>query len=205
MPPEGGWAPVAGWSLVSIGVTVGAALFGTWLIEPWVCSFVGITRTRADPWSQYSKRASVHGPHSTPVRQHRGHTVRPLAFVLGVCILLVGVGGIIAPSGLVWIARHFTTSGAFYGIAIVRVAFGVILISAAAASRAPKFLRVVGYIIVVAGIATALVGLIDIGSALAMIDWWRQQGAAVIRLTGIPIAVLGSFVAYTCAPVRRAA
>jgi hypothetical protein len=105
----------------------------------------------------------------------------------------------------VWIAHHFTTSGAFYVIAIVRVAFGLVLISAAAASRTPKFLRVAGYIIVVAGIATALVGLFDVGSARAIIAWWLQQGSAVIRLTGIPITVLGGFVAYACAPIRRAA
>jgi hypothetical protein len=128
-----------------------------------------------------------------------------LAFGLGLCIFVVGVGGIIAPSSLVWIAHHFTTSGAFYVIAIVRVAFGLVLISAAAASRTPKFLRVAGYIIVVAGIATALVGLFDVGSARAIIAWWLQQGSAVIRLTGIPITVLGGFVAYACAPIRRAA
>jgi hypothetical protein len=131
--------------------------------------------------------------------------VQPLVFVFGLCILVVGVGGIVAPSSLVWIAQHFTTSGAFYGIGIVRVTFGLLLISAAAASRTPKFLRVVGYIIVVTGIATFLVGLIDIGSARAMIDWWLQQGSAVIRVTGIPITVLGGFVAYACAPIRRAA
>jgi hypothetical protein len=131
--------------------------------------------------------------------------MQPLAFVLGLCILVVGVGGIAVPSTLVWVAQHFTTSGAFYGIAIVRVALGLVLISAATASRTPKILRVVGYIIVVAGIATALVGRLDVGSARAMIDSWLQQGSTVIRLTGIPIAVIGGFVAYACAPIRRAA
>ena len=55
--------------------------------------------------------------------------VKTLAFVIGLLIGAVGAAGILAPSGLVWIAEHFVTPGAFYVIATVRVAFGVVLIS----------------------------------------------------------------------------
>jgi hypothetical protein len=131
--------------------------------------------------------------------------VKLLAFVLGLCILAVGAGGILAPSSLVWTAQHFATLDEFLGLAIVRVAFGLVLISAAPASRTPKALRVLGFIVVLAGITTAIIGLVGIERARAMIDWWLQQGPAVIRLTGVPIMVLGGFVAYACAPARRAA
>jgi hypothetical protein len=47
---------------------------------------------------------------------------------------------------LVWIAQQFVTSDAFYVIATVRIAFGLVLISGASASRAPKALRVLGYV-----------------------------------------------------------
>jgi len=82
--------------------------------------------------------------------------VKALAFVFGLCISAVGAVGILAPSGLVWLAQHSATPGAFYVIATVRIAFGLILISVASASRAPKALRVLGYVIVVLGITTAL-------------------------------------------------
>ena len=132
--------------------------------------------------------------------------MKTLAFVFGLCILAVGVGGIFAPSGLVWIAQHFVvTSGAFYGLATVRVVFGLVLISVASASRAPKALRVLGYVILIVGIMTALMGLVGIGRARASIEWWLQQGSSVVRLTGVLILALGSFVAYACAPARRAA
>jgi len=61
--------------------------------------------------------------------------VKTVAFVFGLCIGPVGVIGILAPSGLVWLAQHFVTSGAFYVVATVRIAFGLILISVASASR----------------------------------------------------------------------
>jgi hypothetical protein len=39
-----------------------------------------------------------------------------VAFVVGLCI---GAVGILVPSGLVWLAQHFVTSGAFDVIASV--------------------------------------------------------------------------------------
>jgi len=57
----------------------------------------------------------------------------------------------------------------------------------------------------IAGITTALTGLLAIGRARAIIDWWLQQGLGVVRLTGVLVLALGGFVAYACAPARRAA
>jgi hypothetical protein len=131
--------------------------------------------------------------------------VKNLAFVFSLFIVTVGGVGILAPFGLVWIAQHSVTFGAFYLIATVRVAFGLVLISAASASRAPKAVRVLGYVILIAGITTALMGLLAIGRARDIIDWWLQLGSGVVRLTGVLVLVLGGFIAYACAPARRAA
>jgi uncharacterized membrane protein YidH (DUF202 family) len=130
--------------------------------------------------------------------------VKTLAFAIGLLIVAVGAVGIIAPSSLVWIAEHSVTSGAFYLIATVRVAFGLILISVASVSRAPKTLLVLGCLILIAGITTAVMGLVAMERAHAMIEWWLREGSGVIRLTGIPLLALGGYVAYACAPARRA-
>ena len=127
--------------------------------------------------------------------------MKTLAFAIGLCIALVGVVGIAEPSALVWIAHHASTPGAFYAVAIIRIAFGVVLIYVAPASRAPRGLRLLGSIIVIAGIATALTGLVGMERARAVIEWWLQQGSAVIRATSLLLVALGSFVAYACAPV----
>ena len=126
--------------------------------------------------------------------------MRTLAFVFGLCISAVGAVGILVPAILVWIAQHFITSGPFYALAAVRIVFGLILISVAPASRAPKGLRVLGYVIVIFGITTALTGLLAIGRARAAIDWWLHQEPGVLRLTSALILALGGFVAYACAP-----
>jgi uncharacterized membrane protein len=131
--------------------------------------------------------------------------MKTLAFVLGLCVAAVGVAGMLAPSILIWIAEHAVTSGAFYVIAVVRVLFGLVLIAAAPASRAPRTLRVVGLVIVVAGLATAVTGLVGIERARTVVDWWLQQGAGIIRLTSVVLVAIGGFVAYACVPVRGAA
>jgi hypothetical protein len=128
--------------------------------------------------------------------------VRNLAFVLALLISAVGAVGILVPSALVWIAQHSVTSGAFYVIATVRVAFGLVLISVASVSRAPKTLRVLGYLILIAGITAALTGLVAIERARAIIELWLQQGSGVVRVTGVLVLALGGFVAYACAPTR---
>ena len=139
------------------------------------------------------------------VRQRKDDTMKTLAFVLTLVIMAVGAVGVVVPSGLVWIAEHSVTSGAFYLIATVRVAFGLVLISVASVSRAPKTLRVLGYLILIAGIATALTGVVAMERARALIEWWLQQGSGVVRLAGVVLLALGGFVAYACAPARRAA
>jgi hypothetical protein len=131
--------------------------------------------------------------------------VKNLAFVMALLIMGVAAVGIFVPSGFVWIAQHSVTSGAFYVAATVRVAFGLVLTSVASVSRAPKTLRFLGCLILIAGIATALTGLVAMERARALIEWWSRQGSGVFRLTGVLVLALGGFVAYACAPARRAA
>jgi hypothetical protein len=131
--------------------------------------------------------------------------MKTLAFAFGLCIATFGAIGILAPSVPLWSAQHFVTSGAFYVIATIRLAVGLVLISVSSVSRTPKMLRVLGYVLVIAGITTALTGLVAIERARVIIDWWLQQGSIVVRLTCVLIMVFGGFIAYACAPARRAA
>lgn len=133
--------------------------------------------------------------------------LRIFAFIFGLCISSIMAVGIVAPSALVWIAQQVLASGSlgFYIIAAVRIAFGLILISVGAASRAPKAVRVLGSVIVILGLFTAFSGWGAIARAQGAIESWLQQGSAVLRLTAVPFLALGVFVVYACAPPRRSA
>jgi hypothetical protein len=129
--------------------------------------------------------------------------MKTLAFVLALFIFAIGAVGIFVPACLVWIAEHSVTSSAFYLIGTVRVAFGFLLISVASASRSPRTFRVLGVLILIAGISTAVTGLVASERARAFIEEWLLLGSDVIRLTSVLLLALGGFVAYACAPARR--
>jgi hypothetical protein len=128
--------------------------------------------------------------------------VKTIAFVIGLIITMVGAVGILAPSGLVWLADHSVTPVELYVIAAFRVGFGLLLLNVASASRAPLALRVFAFIPLALGIATPFVGA---DRAPALTEWWSQQGSGLVRFTGVLLLALGVFVAYACAPTRRAA
>jgi hypothetical protein len=82
------------------------------------------------------QRSFVHIPSRIVIRPN--NTLRTLAFGVSVMIVAVGAVGAVVPSALVSIAQYFVRSGAFYVIATVRVALGLVLISAAAVSGHPR-------------------------------------------------------------------
>lgn len=130
--------------------------------------------------------------------------MKNLAFVIALVLFAMGVAGIFVPSSLVWVGRHSLAPGAFYFIAALRIVFGAALVVAASGSRAPKAIRLLGYFVVVAGLATALVGLVAMDRARALIEWGLQHGTGSARVVGVLIAAFGGLIAYACAPTRRA-
>ena len=130
--------------------------------------------------------------------------MKALAFVAGLGILAVGEIGLLMPSTLVWIAQRFGTPLQWYAIGAVRVAFGVLLLSVAATSRAPRTLRVVAFIPLLAGLGALVTPLVGIERARAILEWWSQLGPGYVRLSALSLLLLGGFIAYACAPARRA-
>lgn len=109
------------------------------------------------------------------------------------------------PACFVWVSQQFLASGAlgFYVVAVPRVALGLLLVSLASASRAPRALRILGTVLFVLGLATALTGLVAAERGRSAVEWWLQQGFFVFRLTFILVLCLGSFIAFACAPRLR--
>ena len=131
--------------------------------------------------------------------------MKTLAFVFGLCIIAFSALGILTPSFLVVIAQRFGTPTAWYAIGTVRLAFGVLLLSVAKTSRAPRTLRVVAFIPLCAGLASFAIAFMGVERARAMLESWSRLGSGYERLSFIPTLVLGGFIAYACAPPRRAA
>jgi hypothetical protein len=122
-----------------------------------------------------------------------------LALLIGLLLIVQGILGIAAPGVFLRTLRLIQTPPMIYLAAVIRVVFGVVLFAAAAGSRAPKFLHVFGFIIVIGGLLTPFVG---IRFAHFILDWWSAAGPALVRVfAGISLAV-GIFVVYAVAPDR---
>lgn len=82
-----------------------------------------------------------------------------VALLIGVLLVVQGILGIVAPDVFVGSIRFIQTPPVMYVAAALRVVFGVVLVCAAPGSRAPRFLRGFGFIIVIGGLLTPFVGV----------------------------------------------
>jgi uncharacterized membrane protein len=125
-----------------------------------------------------------------------------LATALGLLIVAIGVLGVATPSVLLEFGRSLQTTNALYIVAGVRVIFGAVLLWVAPASRTPKILRVLGVLIIVAGLFTPFFG---VERSRAMFDWWSTQGPLFTRVWAIVAVVFGLFIVYVITSPRRSA
>ncbi len=127
--------------------------------------------------------------------------MRWLAFIIGLIITAIGILGIAAPTLLFDVMALALTQVGLYIAAALRVAFGLVLIAAAAASRLPRTVRILGTLIVVAGVITPFFGL---ERARAMVAWWSTQGPTFMRGWAVLAVIFGLFIIYGVAPRRLA-
>ena len=81
------------------------------------------------------------------------------ALFIGVVIIIQGIVGLAAPEAFATLVRRIQEPPILYLAAVVRVAFGVVLIAAATASRAPMGLRALGILMAIGGLITPFYGV----------------------------------------------
>jgi hypothetical protein len=128
--------------------------------------------------------------------------MRSLAWLVALFIIVVGLVGIVAPDRLLTVGRQVVTPGGLYAIAVLRVGIGLVLMLVAPISRAPKTLRALGAVVIVAGLTTPLFG---VDRARAIVDWEAAQGTALLRIGAGLVVVIGGFIAFAVAAGHRPA
>ena len=113
--------------------------------------------------------------------------MKVIALVIAVLMILFGLTGVLWPEGLLGLAKYSHTSTGIYVLAIVRIVLGALLLLAAKATRTPKTIRVIGILIFVAGVATALTSP---ARAQLLGNWILERGPDFLRIAAcFPFAV----------------
>ena len=126
--------------------------------------------------------------------------MKTLTLLVAALVIIIGITGLLTPDRLIAVGRYVVTPVGLYGVAAVRVGIGLLLMLVAPISRAPKTLRVVGAIVLVAGLTTPLFG---VERVRAMLDWEAAQGPALIRGVAGLIVAIGSLLAFAVGAGRR--
>jgi len=128
--------------------------------------------------------------------------MRLLGLVIGALVIVVSAIGFAVPDLKLALERSTMTSSGLYAIAVLRIAIGLVFVFAAPASRAPRTLRVLGLVVIIAGLTTPWFG---VTRAQAILNWVASAGPWVMRLDAcVGMATGGCLVYVFRPPIRRA-
>ncbi len=123
------------------------------------------------------------------------------ARIIGGLILVQGFVGLAAPNLFLQLIQLVQTPPTLYVAAVVRIAFGVVLVLAAPMSRAPWPMRILGVLVIAGGVLTPFIG---VHIANVILGWW-SQGSEVVRAWAAAALLLGSLIIYATGFQSRAA
>ena len=126
--------------------------------------------------------------------------MKAIALLIAALMVLLGLTGVLWPEGLMQLATYSFTATGLYVAAAVRVVLGALLFIVARATRTPKTVRVIGLLILVAGIATAL---IPVERAQLMKDWWIGHGPNTLRIAACVPLVAGIIIGISALTAER--
>jgi len=126
--------------------------------------------------------------------------MKALLLLSAALMIALGLTGVFWPEGLMELAKYSFTRSGTYVIAAVRILLGTFLFTCAGATRTPKTVRVIGFLIFTAGIVGVL---ISHEPAQRLSEWWLAKGPDAFRIAAcIPLAA-GLFVACSALFRRR--
>jgi hypothetical protein len=128
--------------------------------------------------------------------------------ILSIAVLASAIGlvGLVSPETVMGLRREYmVTDYGMYVVAAFRMALGVLLMRFAPASRAPKFLRVLGAVVCLQALVQAVgATFIDLDRARAILEW-EGSHRGLLRVGALIALAFGGVLIFAVAPtpVRR--
>ena len=134
------------------------------------------------------------------IQTTKEEAMRWLALTFVSLILLYVIFGMVNPEAIFDLIDLILTPGGLIVVGALRIVFGVALIVAADASRAPVTMRVLGVITFIAGIITPF---FNIAFFREVLGWWSGLDVAYIRIGLVLTLIIWSLILYALTPRRR--
>lgn len=125
-----------------------------------------------------------------------------VTMAIGLAFIVVGLVGVATPSLVLEFGASLLTPTGLYAAAALRIAIGFVLVRVAPESRHSTVFRVVGSLLIIAGVLTPLFG---VDRSRAVLDWWSSQGPLAVRLGAGVAVVFGVFLVHAIVSPRRTA
>ena len=127
--------------------------------------------------------------------------MRLLGLTIGTLVILISAIGLAVPDLRLTLEGSLLTPAGLYAIAVLRIVIGLVFVFAAPTSRAPRTLRVLGVIVIIAGLTTPWFG---VDRARAVLTWLASAGPLLIRLDAAVGIAIGVFLVHVFRlPSRR--
>ena len=128
--------------------------------------------------------------------------MRLLGLFIGALVILGSAISFAAPDLRLSLERSVITPAGLTAIAALRIAIGLVFVLAAPASRAPRTLRVLGLIVIIAGVMTPWFG---VARALAVLNWLSNAPPLLMHLDAVVGMAIGGFLVWVFrTPTRQA-
>ena len=119
--------------------------------------------------------------------------MRLLGLVIGALVIVASAASFAVPNLRLSLEASLMTPAGLYVIATFRIVIGLVLVLAAPASRAPRAIRGLALIVIIAGLTTPWFG---VARAQTVVSWLAAAGPLVMRLDAGAGMVLGGFLVY---------
>lgn len=112
---------------------------------------------------------------------------KTLVLLIAISLIALGLTGVLWPTALMDLAKSTFSPKGLYPAAAIRIVVGLVLLLAAGVTATPNIVRAIGAIILLGGIATAV---LSADTAQRLSSWWLEHGEDRLRMTAcVPLAV----------------
>ena len=126
--------------------------------------------------------------------------MKALLLFCAILMIALGLTGVFWPEGLMDLAKYSFTKSGTYVVAAVRILLGTFLFTCASATRTPKTVRVIGFLIFTVGIVGVL---ISHEPAQRLSEWWLARGADAFRIAACLPLLVGIFIGLSTLTTER--